>query len=164
MSGRITAPPSWLASWLVRARAETRTITARPSAATAGATQRIITNHSRVGTKIRCSTGHATAFDTTQKHTKPTQDTTMAGMKAVSSLAKKSSRSVIGQVEQRLEGLALLLAGEGVGGEHRRHHERHDEEQRREQVAVHEHDELLVGGQREDRVGEVAGHVARGCG
>ena len=30
ISGRITAPPSWLASWVVRARADTRTMTASP--------------------------------------------------------------------------------------------------------------------------------------
>ena len=62
-------------------------MTARPSAATAGAIHRISTSHSGVGTKTRWSTGHATAFATTLKHRKPTHDTTMAGMNAVSSLA-----------------------------------------------------------------------------
>jgi UDP-glucose 4-epimerase len=37
----MTAPPSWLASCVVRVRAETRTITPSPSAATAGATHLI---------------------------------------------------------------------------------------------------------------------------
>ena len=135
----------------MRARADTRTITASPSVATAGPTQRIITSHRRVGTKTRCITGQATPLATMQKHRNPIHDTAMAGMKAVSSLAQEQVAVGDRQVQQRLERLALLLAGEGVGGEHGRHHQRHDQEQRRQQVAVHEHDELLVGGQVEDR-------------
>ena len=149
----MTAPPSWLASWLVRARADTRTITARPSVATAGATHRIITSHSCVGTKMRCITGQATPLATRQKQRNPIHDTAMAGMNAVSSLAKKRSRSAIGQVQQRLERLALLLAGEGVGGQHGRHHQRHDEEQRRQQVAVDSTTSCSRFGQVEDRAG-----------
>ena len=123
-------------------------MTARPSVATAGATQRIITTQSEVGTKIRCMTGQATAFDTRRSTAKPTHDMAIAGRKAVSSLARNRSRSRDREVEQRLERLALLLAGEGVGGQHGRHHEGDDQEQRRQQVAVDEHDELLALGQR----------------
>ena len=97
ISGRMTAPPSWLASCEVRARADTRTMTPSPSAATAGATHRIITPHRRVGTKTRCITGHAIVFVTIAKHTKPTHDTTTAGTNAPSSLARKRSRSLIGR-------------------------------------------------------------------
>ncbi len=64
-----------------------RTITARPKVATAGATQKIITNQSRVGTNTRCITGQATPFATRQKQANPIHETAMAGMKAVSSLA-----------------------------------------------------------------------------
>jgi hypothetical protein len=36
---------------------------------------------------MRCSTGHATVFATTPKQRNPAQDTTIAGMNAVRSLA-----------------------------------------------------------------------------
>ena len=55
------------------------------------------------------------------------------------------------QVQERLERLALLLAGERVGGEDARHHERDDEEQRRDEVPIDEHYELLAFGQPRDR-------------
>ena len=79
INGRITAPPSWLASCDVRARADTRTITERPRAATAGPTQKIMTAHKRVGMKTRCITGHATVLETMAKHRKPIHDTSTAG-------------------------------------------------------------------------------------
>ena len=69
----------------------------RPSAATAGATQRIITTHRRVGTKTRCITGQAIVFVTIAKHKNPSHDTTTAGTNAPSSLARKRSRSLIGR-------------------------------------------------------------------
>ncbi len=97
ISGRMTAPPSWFASCEVRARADTRTITPSPSAATAGATHRIITAHSRVGMKSRCITGQAIVFVTTAKHRKPIHDTMTAGTNAPSSFARKRSRSLIGR-------------------------------------------------------------------
>ncbi len=63
-------------------------------------------------------------------------------------------------MQEGLEGLSLLLAGEGVGRQHRRHHQGHDEEEGCQQVAVDEHDELLVGGKLQDRAGQVPGHRA----
>ena len=62
-------------------------------------------------------------------------------------------------MEQRLERLALLLAGERVGGQDGRHHQRHDEEQRGQQVAVHQHDQLLALWQRQDRPRQIARDV-----
>ena len=112
---------------------------------------------------MRCITGHATALDTMAKATNPIQDTAMAGMNALSELGEEQVAVGDREVQQRLERLALLLAGERVGGQHGRDHQRHDQEQRGEQVAVDEHDELLAGRQREDRVGEVARHRRRGA-
>src|SRR3954447_26061238 len=87
INGITTAPPSWLASWAVRARADTRTITPSPRNATAGATQNTTTSHSEVGTKMRWVTGHATQFDTSANYTKPTQLMTTAGTTATRTLA-----------------------------------------------------------------------------
>ena len=87
ISGRITAPPSWFASCVLLARADTRTITPRPSAATAGATHTIITSQSRVGMKTRCITGQAVVLTTTANSTKPIHDTSTAGRNAPSTLA-----------------------------------------------------------------------------
>src|SRR2546423_1220009 len=91
------APPSWLASCAVFARAETRTMTPIPSAATAGATQKMTTAHSRVGTMIRWVTGHAAMFVVNANATKPTHDTATAGRNAPSTLATNSRRSEIGR-------------------------------------------------------------------
>jgi hypothetical protein len=57
-------------------------------------------------------------------------------------------------VQQALERLALLLAREGVGRQNTRHHQGHDHEQRCEQVAVHQHEQLLTLGQLADHVAE----------
>ena len=51
-------------------------MTPSPSAATAGATHKIITTHRRVGMKTRCITGQATVFVTIAKHKNPSHDTT----------------------------------------------------------------------------------------
>src|SRR5207247_138551 len=91
--GRMTAPPSWLASWVLVARAETRTITPRPSVATAGATQKMTTTHSLVGTMRWWATGQAVTFTTTAKQAKPIQEIITAGTKAPNTLATNRSRS-----------------------------------------------------------------------
>ena len=119
-----------------------------PSVATAGATQRIITPTAGSARRSGASPATPTTLATTAKATNPIHDTAMAGRNAPSSLAMNRSRSEIGRCSSALERAPLLLAGEGVGGQHGRHHQRHDQEQRREQVADDEHEQLLLLGQR----------------
>jgi len=66
---------------------ETRTITPRPRAATAGASQKMTSIQVLVGMKIRPITGQHTTLDTTQNTAKPIQATAVLGMKVLNSLA-----------------------------------------------------------------------------
>ena len=72
---------------LVFTRIDTRTMIPSPSAATAGASQKITIIHSQVGRNRRCITGQHTTLDTTQNTAKPIQATAVLGMKVLNSLA-----------------------------------------------------------------------------
>ena len=64
-------------------------------------------------------------------------------------------------MQQDLEGLALLLAGEGVRREDGGEHQGDDEEERRQKVAVDESDEPFARRQVEDGLGQPAGEGAQ---
>ena len=86
-------PPGWCGPGPTRAPSRRG-----PRAATAGATQRIITSHRRRGHEDPVhAPARPRALATTQKHRNPIHDTASAGRNAVSSLAKKRSRSLIGR-------------------------------------------------------------------